>query len=133
MSLPFFARSLNPLVRRSLRLTLTPNCPFPPLVQWVPEIRHHAPDVPFILVGTKADLRGDEEQVARLRAEGKAPQTAADGERLAEQLGAIKFLECSALTQAGLKRVFDESIKVALSRKDASAAKPPKKGKCVLL
>ena len=25
--------------------------------KWVPEIRHHCPNTPFILVGTKADLR----------------------------------------------------------------------------
>ena len=26
--------------------------------KWVPEIRHYRPDTPFILVGTKRDLRG---------------------------------------------------------------------------
>lgn len=102
------------------------------LLKWQPEIRHHAPDVPFVLVGTKADLRGDEDTLARLRNDGgKAPHTAADGERLAAQLGAVKYVECSALTQAGLKRVFDEAIKIALARKDAAARKEmaPKKAR----
>ena len=98
---------------------------------------HHAADVPFILVGTKADLRGDEDWAARLRAEGRAPIAAAEGERLAEQLGAVKYLECSALTQAGLKRVFDEAIKVALARKEersrAAALPKGKAGRCALL
>ena len=25
--------------------------------KWIPEIKHHAPDVPIILIGTKSDLR----------------------------------------------------------------------------
>ncbi|PIK57189.1 Chain A, Rac1 P29s Mutant, partial [Apostichopus japonicus] len=28
--------------------------------KWYPEIRHHCPNTPIILVGTKQDLRGDE-------------------------------------------------------------------------
>ena len=105
-----------------------------PRAQWHPEIRHHAAEVPFILVGTKADLRGDEDWAARLRQEGKAPLSAAEGERLAEQIGAVKYVECSALTQAGLKRVFDEAIKIALARKEARNHVAPKKaGRCAVL
>jgi Ras-related C3 botulinum toxin substrate 1 len=96
--------------------------------KWYPEINHHAPKVPFILVGTKEDLRNNEEWVSRLRAEGKSPLSQADGQRLAQEIGAIKYIECSALTQKGLKGVFDEAIKVALESKMSHDKKPKKKG-----
>jgi small GTP-binding protein len=35
--------------------------------KWHPEINHHAPNVPFILVGTKLDLRDDPDTVTRLQ------------------------------------------------------------------
>jgi hypothetical protein len=91
------------------------------------------PNTPFIVVGTKTDLRTNEEVVSRLRAEtGKGPLTAADGQGLAAELGAVGYLECSALTQQGLKTVFDTAIKNALEAMDKPAA-PPKKNKCAIM
>jgi Ras-related C3 botulinum toxin substrate 1 len=92
------------------------------------------PNVPFIIVGTKMDLRTNEDVVSRLRAEGnKTPVSQADGLRLATELGAVGYLECSALTQQGLKTVFDSAIKNALEAMEKPAASKNKKGKCTIM
>merc|ERR1712051_977951 len=69
--------------------------------KWVPEISHHAPDVPIILVGTKADLRHDHDTIQQLHARGQSFVTNPQAQEMAQKIGAIKYLECSALTQEG--------------------------------
>jgi hypothetical protein len=39
-----------------------------------------------------------------------APVKKEDGEKMARELGAVKYVECSALTQFKLKDVFDEVV-----------------------
>jgi cell division control protein 42 len=58
--------------------------------QWVPEISHHCPGVPFLLVGNKIDLREDPEMVDRLASRGLRIITKAEGEVMASQIGAVK-------------------------------------------
>ncbi len=94
--------------------------------KWYPEIQHHAPGVPFIIVGTKLDLRNE----AKPGTEGKFI-TRAQGENLKEELKAFKYLECSARTQEGLKQVFDEAIRCFLITQKSNNV--VKKKKCVVL
>ncbi|KNC86801.1 Ras-like C3 botulinum toxin substrate 1 [Sphaeroforma arctica JP610] len=97
--------------------------------KWLPEISHHCPNVPFLLVGTKLDLREDQEVLAKLREKNLSPITAAEGQALAKDIKAARYLECSALTQKGLKNVFDEAIRVVVSPPKTSK----KKKQCTLL
>ncbi|NXD70273.1 RHOG protein, partial [Eolophus roseicapillus] len=96
--------------------------------KWHPEVSHHCPNVPVLLVGTKRDLRNDLETVKKLKEQSLAPTTPQQGTSLAKQIGAVKYLECSALNQEGVREVFAEAVRAVLypvSKKNTR--------KCVLL
>ena len=59
----------------------------------------------FSFVGTKIDLREDKETLQILAENGQAPIKREQGQKLANKIRAVKYLECSALTQRGLKQV----------------------------
>ncbi|TMS40227.1 hypothetical protein L596_006629 [Steinernema carpocapsae] len=97
-------------------------------IAWVPEIAHHCSRTPFLLVGTQIDLREDPSMQEKLAKNKQKPISFEVGEKLAKELKAVKYVECSALTQKGLKNVFDEAILAALE--------PPtqeKKRRCEIL
>ncbi|XP_063296186.1 rho-related GTP-binding protein RhoJ [Pelobates fuscus] len=78
--------------------------------EWVSELRSRMPHVPYVLIGTQIDLRDDPKTLARLLHMKEKPITQEQGMKLAKMIGAQCYLECSALTQKGLKNVFDEAI-----------------------
>ena len=86
---------------------------------------HHYPNTPIILVGTKLDLRDDKETTEKLHI---APITYPQGLQMQKEISAVKYLECSALTQNGLKLVFDEAVQAFLKPQ-----KNTKKKGCTLL
>ena len=84
--------------------------------KWQPEIEKHAPGVPFILVGTKSDLRDDLATIKYLRNRRLSPVSTADGQGAAYELKAHKYMECSALTSDGLNALFDDTIRYVIGR-----------------
>jgi len=97
--------------------------------KWWPEIQHHAPGVPIILVGTKSDLRGDDAMGQQLAAKGLRMITPEESQARQREIGAVSYMECSALTQEGLKNVFDEAIRAAMNKK----VERPSSCSCVVL
>ncbi|XP_076459780.1 ras-related protein ced-10-like isoform X1 [Babylonia areolata] len=98
--------------------------------KWYPEVSHHCPGTPIVLVGTKQDLRDSPEIVESLRRKQLEPISHVKGQALAGEIDAVKYMECSALTQKGLKAVFDEAIRAVMVPK-VKNAKPKKP--CTLL
>ena len=76
--------------------------------KWFPEVHHHCPGVPCLIVGTQTDLRDDPSVREKLGKQKMSPVRKEDGEKMARELGAVRYVECSALTQYKLKDVFDE-------------------------
>src|SRR3990167_2262114 len=98
--------------------------------KWIPEIKHHCPNAPIVIVGTKTDLRDDQSAVKRLADKNLTMVTSIQGNQLAKEFGA-KYMECSAITHSGLKNLFDEAVRATT---DSSRTKrKTKSSKCSLL
>ncbi|KAK6486581.1 UNVERIFIED_CONTAM: hypothetical protein FKN15_009229 [Acipenser sinensis] len=96
--------------------------------KWHPEVTHHCPNTPILLVGTKKDLRNDAELLKKLKEQNQTTISQQQGTALARQIHAIKYLECSALNQDGIKEVFAEAVRAFLNPLPVTTKKP-----CVLL
>ncbi|KAF5285736.1 hypothetical protein FQR65_LT02264 [Abscondita terminalis] len=97
--------------------------------KWVPEITQHCGHTPFLLVGTQIDLRDDVITIEKLADKKQTPISIEQGIKLAKELKAVKYVECSALTQKGLNNVFNEAILAALLK----PREPVKSKKCIIL
>ena len=97
--------------------------------KWYPEVSHHCPNTPIVLVGTKLDLRNNAQVIEKLREKCLSPITYTQGMKLMERIGASKYVECSSLTQDGLKQVFEEAIRATCKPK----ARKKRKAKCSVM
>eukprot|EP00474_Spongospora_subterranea_P009381 CRZ09839.1 hypothetical protein [Spongospora subterranea] len=95
--------------------------------KWVPEVKHHVKDAPYILVGTKADLRKDEHTLEKLRARNQKIVELDVAAATAKEIGAHCVMECSALTGVGVKEIFDEALKVVLTKQGLIKSKSKSK------
>ena len=86
--------------------------------------------LPILLVGTKIDLGSNKDTLKKLEEQGLAPVRTDQGNAAAKEIGAIEYLECSALEQKGLKDVFDQAIRTVL---DPPTNKKKKTGPCSLI
>lgn len=84
------------------------------LEKWIDEVNGLCQGVPVILVGLKKDLRdgNQDDQVRPIKPE-KLVQTS-QGADVAAQIGARRFIECSALTRENVNEVFDNATRAAM-------------------
>lgn len=85
------------------------------LTKWQPELKHHCPAAPYILVATKADLRQEESAGALV--------TRAAGKKLSSKIKAYSYVECSAKTGASVREVFEEAARAVLQPKSSRKMK----------
>ncbi|KAJ0955361.1 putative small GTP-binding protein [Helianthus annuus] len=88
---------------------------------WIPELKHYAPGVPIVLVGTKVDLRDDSQFF--VDHPGATLIANAQGKELKKTIEAPEYIERSSKTQLNVKQVFDAAIKVVLAPPKAKKKK----------
>jgi Ras-related C3 botulinum toxin substrate 1 len=97
--------------------------------KWHPEIKHHTQNVPIVIIGTKFDLRENEEYCKSLKQNGESVVQKSQGEELMKKIKAYGFRECSAKTDRGIKEVFEDAIRAGQTSPSSTA----KKGGCMVL
>ncbi|KAF3933020.1 hypothetical protein ABW20_dc0105758 [Dactylellina cionopaga] len=84
--------------------------------KWISEVLHFCRGLPIILVGTQIDCRDNPENNPF-----GSPQlpmvTPGEGEDLRKKIGALKYLECSARSNEGVREVFEAAARAALTTK----------------
>ncbi|CAH1792752.1 unnamed protein product [Owenia fusiformis] len=87
--------------------------------KWVPEFKKYLPNVPYIIIGTKTDLRKNVDKVKEIEESGGDIMTWENGEEIADKAGAQQYLECSSQLLDGLEEVFYTGLIMGLKyRKD---------------
>jgi GTPase SAR1 family protein len=84
---------------------------------------HFCPNLPIILVGCKRDLRHDHKVIEELRKTNQAPVTTEEAESVAKKIGAVKYLECSAKVNEGVREVFEHATRSAMLAKTSKKSK----------
>ena len=64
------------------------------------------------MIGTKIDLRTNEESTKRLNDLGLEAISTAQGMEMSKEIGAKQYMECSALKSIGVQSIFDEAIQI---------------------
>lgn len=81
---------------------------------WLPEIKEHCPGTPYILVGTKKEIRDNFDQHKKeYLSKGYEPIQTSVGISMKERIQADGYIECSTDDVDSVRPVFDLAIKCA--------------------
>lgn len=94
--------------------------------KWISEINDNCPGVKVVLTALKCDLRKDEDENENPNA-----ITFEQGLAKAKEIGAVKYLECSAVQNRGIRETFYEAAKVALEVRPAGSKRSS--SACIIL
>ncbi|EEP75673.1 protein rho3 [Uncinocarpus reesii 1704] len=99
--------------------------------KWVSEIAENCPLAKIVLVALKCDLREevDEKDNAEETGDSQALVTYSQGLEVAKRIGALRYLECSAMRNRGVNEAFTEASRVAITVRPAKSDNGPK---CVI-
>ncbi|KAG1223730.1 hypothetical protein G6F35_004477 [Rhizopus arrhizus] len=84
--------------------------------KWVPEVKRYCPGLPIILVACKIDLREDQTVIEELSKQSEQVTSYQQGATVARQIGAYKYIECSAKLGQGVQEVFISAVRSTLKQ-----------------
>jgi small GTP-binding protein len=94
--------------------------------KWKRELDEHrqcmAPNVKFVLVGNKIDLRDDADVNERLRQKNEHAVTCEEGIACAKELGMAAYAETSSLTGSGVAALFGACCSIFMRGREEEAA-----------
>jgi small GTP-binding protein len=102
--------------------------------KWLPEWKHHLPDVPAILLAAKSDLVSDAIVLSKLAAVNQVP-IGTEARKFAFDHGLV-YVETSARTGSGIEELKAKLLELGLeheSKRRSRALSPARKPKCILL
>jgi len=90
--------------------------------KWAPEVHHYIPNIPYILVGTKIDLRDAKQPDPN---SGKFEPIISDsGTSMAKEIKAVRYMEICSKTGQGVQEVFKEAVDQVLKERDVPTTAP---------
>ncbi|KAG0165299.1 GTP-binding protein Rho1 [Apophysomyces sp. BC1034] len=99
--------------------------------KWLPEVKKHCPQVPFLLVACKRDLREDSHTIEELQKVNSMPVSYEEAAKVARSIKAYKYVECSSKSGDGVQDVFIHAVKA--TTETAGKKKKNNNDKCVLM
>lgn len=109
--------------------------------RWLPEVRHHCPNIPYVIAATKSDLREDPQSLKELSNKGLQPVTTEQVKEFSDEIKAFGYQECSSRLNKGVNELFELVMKAVLfpneganSKASSSASSADaKKKNCLLM
>lgn len=101
--------------------------------RWIPEIRHYCPNTPIVLAGTKLDIRETPKVQREKMGYKEEPICKEEGHAVSQRLKVAAYVECSALSQRGMKEVFDQAITLVVCPKVDTKKAKKKHNKCCVM
>jgi len=97
--------------------------------KWIEEVRHYCPEIPYILVGTKTDLRKEGEL------NNSDIISTEMGEAMSSNMKMYGYAECSSKDNKGVNEIFQKVVRLHVQNKKDIVQKKlaAKKKTCILL
>lgn len=88
--------------------------------RWMKRIKKESSNLPCILVGTKADLRDNFDDMKNdLKQRGHKPISTQKGNELKEKICAVEYFECSSKLEINITNIFEFAAKAAVEHNNS--------------